>query len=100
MKDPKAETPLFVPLKTRPYRDFEKGIKSTEFRPEGRGWNSKTCRIGRAVVLSHGYGKGERMTGKIVSYSSQPDATQIPDWAEIYGQKAGPVACIGIHIHR
>lgn len=96
----KVETPLFVPLKTRFFREFAKGLKSVEFRPEGRGWNAKTCRIGRAVVLSHGYGTRERMTGKIVSYSVQPDAAQVPGWVECYGKKPGPVACIGIQIKR
>jgi hypothetical protein len=95
-----AEKPLFIPLTERFYRQFERGLKSVEFRPEGRGWNRKTCRIGRAVVLSLGYGKKERMTGKIVSYTVQPDASQVPGWVECYGKKPGPVACIGINLTR
>jgi hypothetical protein len=58
------EKPLFVPLKTEYFRQFESGIKKKEYRRYGPGWNERTCRIGRAVTLSHGY-SGARLKGTI-----------------------------------
>jgi len=100
MKKTKPEKPLFVPLKTRFFREFQNGLKYVEYRPEGPQWNAKVCRVGRDVVLSNGYGKQERMTGRIVSYQSEPIASFIPGWVDCYGQKQGPVACIGIQLNR
>lgn len=69
---PRKETPLFVPLKTEYYRDFETGIKTTEYRRYGARWNERTCRVGRAVVLSRGYGKRDRLTGTIRGFIADP----------------------------
>ena len=63
--------PLFVPLKTRYFREFEAGRKTTEYRRYGRGWNERTCWIGRPVTLSHGY-SGSRLYARVVSVQRVP----------------------------
>lgn len=96
-----AEKPLFIPLKRRHFESFEKGYKGEEFRPEGPRWNALTCRVGRPVVLSLGYGKASRLYGVIISYRSSFDATQSEEWANCYPERVGKgkAACIGIEIH-
>ncbi len=68
-------TALFIPLKTEFYRDFASGEKTEELRLHGPRWNEKTCPVDRAVVLSHGYGKGRRMSGRIWKFKRQHGTT-------------------------
>ena len=56
--------PLFIPLKTRYFRAFQRGEKTTEYRLYGPRWHEGTCYAGRPVTLSHGY-SGARLTGII-----------------------------------
>jgi hypothetical protein len=74
--------PLFIPLKAKYYEAFLSGVKDTEYRAFGKRWNHKTCYAGRAVVLSKGYGKGNRINAIISSAS-----IGIPgeEFKEIYG---------------
>lgn len=60
--------PLFIPLKTEFYEGFERGEKREEMRLYGPRWNEKTCRPGRRVVLSKGYGKKNRLQGWIKAF--------------------------------
>ena len=60
--------PLFIPLKTKYYEAFEQGRKDEEYRLYGSRWNEKTCYIGRAVTLSKGYGKQNRLKGTITGF--------------------------------
>lgn len=70
-----GEKPLFVPLRGEWFDAFESGAKGTEFRALGPRWNARTCRIGRRVVLSRGYGKARRLSGVIVGFAEVcPDA--------------------------
>lgn len=64
----KEEKPLFVPLNAHWFEEFEAGRKDEEIRIYGPKWNEETCRIGRPVVLSYGYGKARRMNGVIVGF--------------------------------
>ncbi len=48
--------PLFIPLRTEWFRQFEAGTKDTEYRAYGPRWNERTCTLGRPAVLAHGYG--------------------------------------------
>ena len=57
--------PLFIPLYSKWFYQFKSGGKSAEYRTYGPRWNEKTCFVGRAVVLSKGYGKAERLTGVV-----------------------------------
>lgn len=57
--------PLFVPLYTRWYEAFASGVKTTEFRKYGPRWNERTCLPGRAVTLSKGYSKGQRLSAVV-----------------------------------
>lgn len=63
-----TEKPLFVPLKAEYYEAFEDGSKTVEYRRYGRGWNERTCRVGKAVVLSYGYGKARRLNGIVTGF--------------------------------
>jgi hypothetical protein len=92
-----AEKPLFIPLKTEYYRAFQAGTKTTEFRRYGALWNERSCRIGRRVVLSRGYGKQDRRTGMVVGFDRR--VMDSPDWIACYGA-AGEAACIEIELER
>ncbi len=91
------ESALFIPLNKKHYEAFERGDKTHEYRLAGGRWNERTCKPGRAVILSCGYGKKRRLIGEILNFSisSIPCGTQ--DWYEIYGDKK-PAACIQIEV--
>jgi hypothetical protein len=63
----KTEKALFIPLKTEHFNAFARGYKTHEYRLYGPRWNGSTCRLGRLVVISKGYGKKERLCGIIGS---------------------------------
>jgi hypothetical protein len=63
------ERPLFIPLYRRYYEAFEAGTKTIEVRRYGPKWNEHTCRVGRPVTLSCGYGKHRRLPGVITAFS-------------------------------
>lgn len=77
-----AQKPLFVPLKTRWFRAFADGTKTTEYRRYGARWNETTCAVGRAVTLSHGY-SGARITARVLGLRIV-EARTVPDAAELY----------------
>lgn len=95
------EKPLFIPLLSQYFDQFKDGIKDTECRLHGRRWNARTCRVGRRVILSRGYGKADRIAGVIdsVSYDNCP-AVNIPGWVEIYGVGRGQAIRIRIKLNR
>jgi hypothetical protein len=64
-----AVRPLFVPLKREHFDAFERGDKDHEYRAYGPRWNEATCRVGRRVLLSFGYGKQRRLRGVIVGFA-------------------------------
>lgn len=72
-----AAVPLFIPLYTRFFEAFKRGTKKTEFRDYGPRWNERTCLSGRAVTLSKGYGKYERLSGRVVRFSRRGDVACI-----------------------
>jgi hypothetical protein len=67
--------PLFIPLKSEFFYRFKSGDKKSELRLYGPRWNEKTCAVGRSVVLSKGYGKGERLTGVVEQFYKRRDDT-------------------------
>jgi hypothetical protein len=74
---------LFIPLKTRWFREFKSGNKHVEWRPHGPRWNAKTLIPGRRAVISHGY-RGERFELTVDRFEVVP-AENVPDEArEIY----------------
>lgn len=92
--------PLFIPLKTKHFEAFADGRKTEELRLYGPCWNENTCKIGRAVTLSKGYGKYARMTGKIWRFKKQHGSlfgsTYQAAIKEIYGTLDVEIACISI----
>lgn len=90
------ERPLFVPLKRHYFEMFRRGEKAVEYRRHGPGWNERTCRIGRRVVLSLGYGRRYRLTGVIRSFEVISDTSKLPGWIECYGAEGRAAAAIGI----
>ncbi len=58
-------SPLFIPLRREFFEMFREGSKVAELRRHGPRWNETTCWVGRDVLLSCGYGKGNRLTGII-----------------------------------
>ena len=60
--------PLFIPLKTEFYLQFKSGEKKVEYRINGPRWNERTCKVGRPVILSRGYGKADRINGTITGF--------------------------------
>lgn len=95
-----SEKPLFIPLKTEFYDRFADGSKTEELRLHGPRWNENTCRIGRAVTLSKGYGKANRMSGRIWKFTRQHGTTFGSTYKKsieaIYGTLDVWIACISI----
>lgn len=87
--------PLFIPLKAKYYDAFAHGDKHTEYRVYGPRWNERTCIPGREVILSRGYGKKNRLHGKVRDFKVSPRHCDSEEWRMIYGDKS-PAACIGI----
>lgn len=71
-----TEKPLFIPLKAVYFDRFASGEKSEELRRWGPRWNMNTCRPGREVVLSRGYGKQRRLRALIGQYTHMPGYKQ------------------------
>ena len=92
--------PLFIPLKREYFEAFRAATKTDEFRPHGAWWNSRTCWVGRPVVLSLGYGKAHRLTGTITSFRTSQEPTTTEAWRACYGEKhpGAWAACIGIQL--
>ncbi len=92
--------PLFIPLKSEYYEAFEDGTKTEEVRVYGARWNHKTCKVGREVVLSKGYGKHSRMTGKIAFFAKILGTTLSDEnkqaVEQVYGTLDILIALIGI----
>lgn len=94
------ERPLFIPLRREWFDQFEDGRKDTEYRVHGPGWNERTCRVGRRVTLSCGYGKHRtRLTGTITQFEVLPAAQAHPAFREIY-PTAPEAAAIRIRVDR
>lgn len=91
-----VEKPLFIPLKTPYFEAFLRGTKNTEYRLYGPRWNERTCRIGRRVVLSLGYGKKARLAGVVSDFWK--DTSRTDDFKACYPGKAGAMACIQIKL--
>jgi hypothetical protein len=95
-------TPLFIPLKGVYYDAFEDGSKTEELRSYGPRWNEKTCAVGRSVVLSRGYGKAHRLSGKILRFKKQYGltfgSTYKASIIDVYGTLDVWIACISIEV--
>ena len=89
------EKPLFIPLKTEYFEAFQNGSKTTEYRQSGGRWNEKTCRVGRRVTLSKGYGKQHRLTGRVAGFEIKQMDSEA--WIACYGEP-GTAACINIEL--
>lgn len=95
-----SDKPLFIPLNTEYYEAFKDGSKSVEYRLCGKRWHKGTCYTGRAVTLSKGYGKKDRLSGFITGVRIR-QAHELPvDVSEaiheIYGEGNHSMICIGI----
>jgi hypothetical protein len=93
--------PLFIPLKTAYFDMFREGSKSTEYRVYGPRWNERTCKPGRPVVLSKGYGKAHRLEGVVEDFTIDPEPWRNAAFVGIYGNsKELQAACIRIALRR
>jgi len=94
------DKPLFIPLKTEYYEAFAGGSKTEELRLYGPRWNKDTCKVGRAVTLSKGYGKQARMSGVIWKFKKQHGSLFGSTYKEaimaVYGTLDVDIACISI----
>lgn len=94
--------PLFIPLKTEYYNRFKDGSKRSELRLYGARWNENTCKVGRKVVLSKGYGKQARMPGIIKEFlvrdANTFGSTYKQSILNLYGTLDKPIAEIRIEI--
>ena len=95
---------LFIPLKSEYYEAFANGTKTEELRKFGPRWNSETCKVGRKVILSKGYGKESRLAGTIWKFKVQAGTTFSSTYrAEIYkvfGTLFLDIACISIELDK
>lgn len=96
-----AEKPLFIPLMSKPFADFLSGDKTFELRLYGPRWNEKTCRVGRRVVLSRGYGKKARLVGKVGGFEVSTAGEIFVDWREYFPKASADtrVAVIAIALN-
>lgn len=96
------QKPLFIPLKREYFEAFKRGEKVEELREYGPRWNKDTCQVGRSVVLSLGYGKQHRMTGRIWRFNRQHGSTfgstYRADIQAVYGTLNIWIACISIEL--
>lgn len=94
--------PLFIPLKTEYFVAFADGSKRDELRRYGRRWNEKTCKVGRDVILSKGYGKKNRMPGRIWKFKRQHGSTFGSTYKkailDVFGTLDIEIACISIEL--
>lgn len=99
-----SKKPLFIPLNTKHYEAFEDGSKDTEYRLHGKRWNEVCVWKGRAVTLSKGYGKKNRLYGVVRdvwvtnSVSLRPDVQEAIK--EIYGEGIHEIFCIGVKLSK
>lgn len=84
---------MFLPLKSQYFDAFKAGTKTVEYRRYCKRWDERTCQVGRAVVLSRGYGKQNRLTGVISFFEKR--FLFSPEWVDCYGE-GGWAACIHI----
>lgn len=94
----KTATALFIPLKREFFEAFERGNKTTEFRPYGPRWNERTCPVGRRVTLSLGYGRQRRIAGRVVRFETSREPLKTLAWLKCYGHRTGDCACIHIEL--
>ncbi len=96
------EKPLFIPLASAYFEAFLAGKKREELRRYGPRWNERTCRIGRAVVLSKGYGKRHRLIGRVEGFKRQRGETfgsrHRASIQRIYNTLDLEIACIRISL--
>ena len=95
------DKPLFIPLNAEYYEAFRTGKKIAEYRKYGPRWNEKTCRVGRQVLLSCGYGKSRpRLLGVVFNFRVVPlkycDGQDA--YRECFPKHPGPVAEIYIRV--
>ncbi|MCB1511359.1 MAG: hypothetical protein KDJ36_10680 [Hyphomicrobiaceae bacterium] len=92
--------PLFIPLNTEYYEAFKYGTKTEELRVYGPRWNHDTCQEGREVIISKGYGKQNRMKGRIWKFKKQHGSlfgsTYKAAIQAVYGTLDVDIACISI----
>lgn len=93
-----SDKPLFIPLKREYFEAFKSGEKNCEYRPYGKRWNEKTCRVGRSVVLSLGYGKANRLKGTVSLVGIELNPRCLPGWTACYGNKHKEACCIYIDL--
>lgn len=90
--------PVFLPLISKYYEAFKDGSKRSEYRLYGDRWNERTCRVGRPVTISKGYGKRNRIYAFVESFKRvqrcdlPPDISALVEY--IYAGTKGDVAII------
>lgn len=90
---------LFIPLRREYFDAFKRGEKTEEYRKYGPRWNEGTCRVGRAVTLSMGYGKKHRLTGRVKYFQTDLHPDRRPGFVACYGAGAICIAAvIGIEL--
>ncbi|MCL2715715.1 MAG: hypothetical protein FWD68_14315 [Alphaproteobacteria bacterium] len=91
------KNPVFIVLRTEWFEKFASGAKKTEYRRIGGKFTRERCVVGRSVLLSKGYGKKARLTGRITSYAEIAQS-RAPRAAQEYYPDATRLAAIGIRL--
>lgn len=89
------EKPLFIPLRREWFDKIDRGEKTIEYRAYGPRWNERTCQIGRAVVVSLGYGKQRRLS-KVISSFTPLNWAEAPEEVQAIYPDAAFIAAIGL----
>ena len=90
-----SEKPLFIPLRREWFEKIETGEKAVEYRAYGPRWNENTCRLGRKVTLSLGYGVKRRLS-KSVAWFAVLNWDKAPPEAKAIYPDAAFIAAIGL----
>lgn len=92
-----SRKPLFIPLRKEYFEAFERGDKGSELRIYGPRWNERTCKPGRYVILSCGYGKHRRLLGRITQFANVPGELMAEQVQPVLGDVSGKRIAV-IHI--
>lgn len=93
-----VEKPLFIPLKGEYFDAFAAGTKHAEYRPHNGRWNAVTCRVGRRVLLSRGYGRQHRLWATITAFAIELSPQSLPGWLACYGHRHSEACVITLQI--
>ncbi|WP_417790324.1 hypothetical protein [Terasakiella pusilla] len=95
-------SPLFLPLKSEFFYDFQSGKKTHEYRRHKGQFNARTWAVGRRVNLRRGYSTTDNLYGVVISFTVFRKSEIIGPLAKtitnLYGPDDEEICEIGIQV--